>query len=161
MGVSSALLARVTTTDSSFDTFVVPLIISGIGIVTLYIPLSIAVLSATTPEQGPKASAFLNLAFQLGGSAGIAVLTVFVDQREAFHSTILAGAATLSGLSHRGFSATSEQVRRLAGQIGAQSTVLSYADASYFIAVLGVICIPLVFLLRRPKAAPRILEISE
>jgi len=161
VGVSSALLALATTSDSSFGTFVVPLALSGIGIVTLYIPLSIAVLGATTPEQGPKASAFLNLALQLGGSAGVALLTVFVDRREAFHSTILAGAATLSNLSQRGFAATPENVRQLASVIGTQSTVLSYADASYLIALLGVVCIPLVFLLRKPKVAPRVVEISE
>jgi MFS transporter, DHA2 family, multidrug resistance protein len=153
VGISSTLLAFATTTDSSFATFIVPLVLSGIGIVTLYIPLSISVLSATTPEQGPKASAFLNLALQLGGSAGIALLTVFVDQREAFHSTILSGVATLNNLSQRGFAATPAHLRQLANLIDAQSTVLSYADASYLIALLGVLCIPLVFLLRRPKAS--------
>ncbi|MDB5041657.1 MAG: drug resistance transporter, EmrB/QacA subfamily, partial [Candidatus Eremiobacteraeota bacterium] len=161
VGISSGLLASATTSDSSFGTFVLPLILSGIGIVTLYIPLSIAVLGATTPEQGPKASSFLNLALQLGGSAGIAALTVFVDQREAFHSTILAGAATLGGLSDRGYAAGPAQITQLAHLIDTQSTVLSYADASYLIALLGVVCIPLVFLLRRPKTARRTAEISE
>jgi DHA2 family multidrug resistance protein len=155
------LLGYATTSDSSFGTFVVPLILSGIGIVTLYIPLSIAVLSATTPEQGPKASAFLNLALQLGGSAGIAVLTMFVDQREAFHSTILAGSATLRGLHDRGFSTAPAQIPQLAHLVDTQSTVLSYADAAYLIALLGVLCIPLVFLLRRPRAVRRTAEIAE
>jgi DHA2 family multidrug resistance protein len=161
VGISSGLLASATTSDSSFGTFVLPLILSGIGIVTLYIPLSIAVLGATTPEQGPKASSFLNLALQLGGSAGIAVLTVFVDHREAFHSTVLAGSATLGGLHDRGFAAGPAQITQLAHVIDTQSTVLSYADASYLIAILGVLCIPLVFLLKRPRAARRTAEISE
>ncbi|HEY4441772.1 MAG TPA: DHA2 family efflux MFS transporter permease subunit [Candidatus Elarobacter sp.] len=150
-GISSAMIAQATTADSTFATFVLPMVLSGIGIVTLYIPLSIAVLGATTPEQGPKASAFLNLALQLGGSAGIAVLTTFVDRREAFHSTILAGAATLSSLRARGFVAPNPA--QLAHLIDAQAIVLSYADASYLVALLGVVCIPLVFLLRRPRTA--------
>ena len=152
VGISSGLLGSATTSDSSFGTFVVPLILSGIGIVTLYIPLSIAVLGATTPEQGPKASAFLNLALQLGGSAGIAALTVFVDRREAFHSTILAGGATLAALHDHGFATAPAQIAQLAHLIDTQSTVLSYADASYLIALLGVLCVPLVFLLRKPRA---------
>jgi DHA2 family multidrug resistance protein len=155
---SSDLLGFATTSDSSFGTFVVPLILSGIGIVTLYIPLSIAVLGATTPQQGPKASAFLNLGLQLGGSAGIAVLTVFVDQREAFHSTILAGAATLGNPNVREFAGTTTQLSRL---IDTQSTVLSYADATYLIGLLAVLCIPLVLLLRRPRAARQAVEINE
>jgi MFS transporter, DHA2 family, multidrug resistance protein len=161
VGISSGLLGAATTSDSSFGTFVVPLILSGIGIVTLYIPLSISVLGATTPEQGPKASAFLNLALQLGGSAGIAALTVFVDQREAFHSTILAGAETLRTLNERGLGAAPAQLAQLTHVVDTQSTVLSYADAAYLTAILGVLCIPLVLLLRRPRAAHRPAEISE
>jgi MFS transporter, DHA2 family, multidrug resistance protein len=158
VAVSCDLLGHVTTFDSSFGTFVVPQVLSGIGIVTLYIPLSIAVLSSTTPEQGPKASAFLNLGMQLGGSAGIAVLTVFIDRREAFHSTILAGAATLGNLNIREFGGTAGQLAHL---IDTQSIILSYADATYLIGILGVLCLPLVFLLRKPRQAPRIVEISE
>jgi DHA2 family multidrug resistance protein len=161
VAISSALLGYATTSDSSFSTFVVPLMLSGIGIVTLYIPLSITVLGATTPEQGPKASAFLNLALQLGGSAGIAMLTVYVDQRETFHSTVLGGAATLSNLNVRGFVATTGHVIQLAHLLGTQSTVLSYADATYLIGALALLCIPLVFLLRRAEALHRTVEISE
>jgi DHA2 family multidrug resistance protein len=153
VGISSALLGVASTPDSSFGTFVVPLILSGIGIVTLYIPLSIAVLGATTPEQGPKASAFLNLALQLGGSAGIAMLTVFVNRREAFHSTILSGTTTLHDLNARGLAGTTAQIAQLSHIVDTQSTVLSYADATYLVGLLAVLCIPLVFLLKRPRAA--------
>jgi DHA2 family multidrug resistance protein len=158
VALSCDLLGHVTTLDSSFGTFILPQIISGIGIVALYIPLSIAVLGATTPAQGPKASAFLNLGLQLGGSAGIAVLTVFIDRREAFHSTILAGAATLAHLSIREFTGTTAQLARL---IDVQSIILSYADATYLIGILGVVCLPLVFLLRKPKPAARDISIGE
>jgi MFS transporter, DHA2 family, multidrug resistance protein len=158
VALSADLLGHVTTSDSSFGTFVLPQVLSGIGIVTLYIPLSIAVLGATTPEQGPKASAFLNLGLQLGGSAGIAALTVFIDQREAFHSTILAAGETLSNVNFRDFAGTTAQLAHL---IDVQSTVISYADATYLVGILCVLCLPLVFLLRRPRAAGRIVEIAE
>ena len=162
VAISSAQLGYVSTTDSTFSAFIVPQIISGIGIVTLYIPLSIAVLRSTTPEQGPKASAFLNLALQLGGSAGIAILTVFVDRREAFHSTILAGTATLGNINVREFAGTPAKIAQLSQLIGVQSTVLSYADATYLIGALSLVCIPLVFLLRKPKATtPVVVELGE
>jgi DHA2 family multidrug resistance protein len=151
VAVSSDLLGHVTTTDSSFGTFVLPQVLSGIGIVTLYIPLSIAVLGATTPQQGAKASAFLNLGLQLGGSAGIAALTVFIDQREAFHSTILASAVTVHDLGMRNFSGSIVQLAHLAD---VQSIVLSYADATYLVGLLGLLCLPLVFLLRRRVRVP-------
>lgn len=161
VAISSDLLGFASTSDSSFGTFVLPLILSGVGIVTLYIPLSIAVLGATTPEQGPKASAFLNLALQLGGSAGIAALTVFVDRREAFHSTILAGAATLGNPAVHGLAGTMAGIAQLAHLIDVQSTVLSYADATYVTGLLAVACIPLVFLLKRPRSARRPAELGE
>ena len=115
-------------------------------------------LGATTPAQGPKASAFLNLGLQLGGSAGVALLTVFIDRREAFHSTILAGAATLRDLNIDGFAGTTAQLAHL---VDTQSVILSYADATYLIGFLGMICLPLVLLLRRPQAVPRITHITE
>jgi DHA2 family multidrug resistance protein len=158
VALSSDLLAHATTSDSSFGTFVLPQVLSGIGIVTLYIPLSIAVLGATTPAQGPKASAFLNLGLQLGGSAGIAALTVFIDQREAFHSTILAATATLGNPNIRDFAGTTAQLAHL---IDVQSIVISYADATYLVGILAVLCLSLVFLLRRPRATGRPVEITE
>ncbi len=148
VALSADLLGHVTTSDSSFGTFVLPQVLSGIGIVTLYIPLSIAVLGATTPEQGPKASAFLNLGLQLGGSAGIAALTVFIDQREAFHSTILAAGMTLGNLNVRDFAGSAALLAHL---VDVQSIVISYADATYLIGILCILCLPLVFLLRRRR----------
>ena len=170
LAISNDVLGDATTSDSSFGTFVFPLILSGIGIVTLYIPLSIAVLGTTTPEQGPKASAFMNLALQLGGSVGVAALTFFVDQREAFHSTILGGTMTLANVNVRALTGTvlgnaGARVAELAHLVDTQSTVLSYADSAFLIGVLCVASIPLVFLLRRPRrAAPAVrkpVEISE
>jgi DHA2 family multidrug resistance protein len=155
---SSALLGYATTPESSFGTFVLPLILSGIGLVTLYIPLSIAVLGATTPEQGPKAGAFLNLAVQLGGSVAVAGMSVFIDKREAFHSTILSAAATLGNLNVQHFAGSIAQLSTL---INTQSVVLSYADATYLIGLLGVLSIPLVFLLKKPRQSNQPAEIAE
>lgn len=161
VAISCVQLGYATNPDSTFGTFVVPLLLSGIGTVTLYIPLSIAVLGSTTPEQGPKASAFLNLALQLGGSAGVAALTVFVDRREALHSTVLAGTATILNLNVHGFAVTTPHLVQLAHLLGTQSTVLAYADASYVIGAAAMLSIPLVFLLRRPRPGPKTVEIAE
>jgi DHA2 family multidrug resistance protein len=158
VALASALQGYATTSQSSFGTFVLPLILSGIGLVTLYIPLSIAVLGATTPQQGPKAAAFLNLALQLGGSIGVAMMSVFIDQREAFHSTILAGSATLANPNIQHFPGTRAQLSNL---IGTQSTVLSYADATFLIGILCVLSVPLVLLLQRAKTARVPVEIAE
>ena len=70
----------------------------------------------------------------------------------------MAGAATLAHLSIREFTGTTAQLARL---IDVQSIILSYADATYLIGFLGVVCLPLVFLLRKPKPAARDISIGE
>jgi DHA2 family multidrug resistance protein len=156
-GVSSIMLAQITTLESSFGTFVVPLILSGIGLVTLFIPLSIAVLGGTTPEEGPKATSFLSLAQQLGGSIGVAAMSVIIDEREAFHSTILGAEETIGTLAH---TATNTTVQSVASLVYDQSTIMSYADATYAIAALAFVSLPLVLLLRKPKKTDQPIEMG-
>ena len=85
-------------------------------------------------------------------------MSVFIDQREAFPSTILGGSATLSNVNVREFIGTTAQLTQL---INTQSTILSYADATFLIGMLGVSSVPLVFLLRKPRKAQQAVEVSE
>jgi DHA2 family multidrug resistance protein len=152
----TALLAHVTTPLSDFWTFAPPLIVTGIGVAFLFTPISIAVLRATTPSEGPKAGAMVNLATQLGGSVSIAFLDVLVDRRMTFHSEVLQGSVTRANLQvqlflHHGSPAELAQI------VGTQAAVLAYADATWVMALLAGICTPLVLLMRRPRkgaAAP-------
>jgi hypothetical protein len=54
--------------ETDFWQFGPPLMLVGIASALLFVPLSVAVLGATTPSEGPKAGAMINLAIQLGGS---------------------------------------------------------------------------------------------
>ena len=68
--------------DAAFVDFLLPLGLNGVGSALLWIPLSVAVLSSTTPREGPKAAAFVQLALQLGGSISVAALAVILHGRE-------------------------------------------------------------------------------
>ena len=107
VAAGSWLQAGVTTAEAGFWSFAPALIITGIGSAMLFIPLSIAVLGATTPEDGPKASAFINVSTQLGGSIAVAALAILIDWRWSFHSTILGAGQTLANPS--GFSCATER----------------------------------------------------
>ncbi len=144
--------ASIMTAQASFWTFAIPLVLSGLGSVTLYIPMTIAVLGSTTPQDGPKASAFINLSLQLGGSISVAMLDVFIHQREEFHSTIIGGTLTQANVTVRDFLATHSPLT-LANLAYTQSTILSYADASMAIGTVAVVCLPLIFLMRRRRNA--------
>ncbi len=151
IALGSWMQARVTTPQADFWSFGWALIITGFGAALLFIPLSIAVLGATTPAEGPKAGAFVNLSTQLGGSIAVAGLDVLIDQRLTFHSQILGAATTMSSSAVRNF-LHGGTVDQLSGIIYTQAAVLSYADATLAIAVLCLLCAPLVLLMRKPAS---------
>ncbi len=95
-GIGSTEQAFVTTSDAGFWTFALPLALTGAGAAMLFIPLSIAVLGATSASDGPKASAFINLSTQLGGSIAVAGLSAYLDQRQSFHADLLRTNITLA-----------------------------------------------------------------
>ena len=150
VALANAMQAFVTTEEASFWSFGWPLVLSGLGIAMLFIPLSIAVLGATKPEDGPKASAFINLALQLGGSVAVAMLDVVIDRREQFHSTILSGNLTLSDPAVRTF-LHSNPISSLSQIMYGQSAILSFADATFLIAAVTLLCVPLILLMRKRR----------
>lgn len=150
IAIGSVLQANITTLQAGFWSFGVPLAVTGVGAAMLFIPLSIAVLGATTPEEGPKASAFINLSTQLGGSIAVAALDVFLDRREAFHSAVLGSHATTADPIVQQF-LKFHPAAALSALVNAQALVLSYADATFAVAIVCVACVPLIFFMRKPK----------
>ena len=124
----------------------------GIASALLFVPLSVAVLGATTPSEGPKAGAMINLAIQLGGSVLIALLDVVIDRRMTFHSEVLAGAQSLSNPTTAQYLAHGGTLPQLTQVVNTQALV-AFADVNYALMGIALLCIPLVFLMRKPKAS--------
>jgi DHA2 family multidrug resistance protein len=146
------LLARITAPAVEFWDFFIPLALTGIGSALLWIPLSVAVLGATTQREGPKAGAFVNLSVQLGGSISVAILAVILHNRESFHSTIIGAGLSVANPQVQQY-LTHGTLAQLAQMAYAQSAIVSFSDVNYAIALLSVLCIPLIFLMRRRKVA--------
>jgi DHA2 family multidrug resistance protein len=159
IAVGNAMQAHITTLDAGFWTFAISLGLTGIGASMLFIPLSIAVLGATTPSEGPKAGAFINLATQLGGSIAVAGLSVYLDRRQYFHAEILGANATLSNPNVQQF-LQNNPLAALSEAVNGQALILAYADATLVISVVCVVCAPLIFLMRKPKAPAGPVEIG-
>jgi DHA2 family multidrug resistance protein len=154
VGLGSYLQARITTPDATFWSFAVPLILTGIGSALLWVPLSVAVLGGSPPKDGPKAGAFINLAVQLGGSVSVAGLAVLLHGRQTFHSDIIGSTLTLANPVVRDF-LTHISLGQLAQVAEAQTTIVSFADVTYAIALVAFVCIPLILLMkRRTQVAP-------
>ena len=147
------LQAGITTYVSGFWTFFAPLALAGAAAALLFVPISIAVLGATTPEEGPKAAAMINLGVQLGGSIAVALLDAVIDRRWTFHSDVLDAFANIHRLPIERFLHAGGTMHLLAMQIDAQASVLAYADATYVMMLIALLCTPLVLLMRKPRAA--------
>jgi DHA2 family multidrug resistance protein len=145
--LSSLWQGLVTTPISGFSTFIGSLVLGGAAVAFIFVPISVAVLGSVPQERGSSASAWINLAIQLGGSISIALLGAFVDRREAFHQALLAATAGHAALTIP----SANDLSQLAGLVTGQSLVLAYADTSYVVAFVCVIAMPMVFLMKRPR----------
>ncbi|HZW53596.1 MAG TPA: DHA2 family efflux MFS transporter permease subunit [Candidatus Elarobacter sp.] len=158
IGASQIWLGYLTTSQNDFNSLLGPAIVAGIGLAMLFVPISIAVMSAIPPEVVPKAAAFQSLSLQLGGSFSTAALITLLARRNAFHQSVLAQSATpdnvaLQNLIQQMHSA-SAAVGTLYQHITTQAGVMAYADAQWALGALTFFLLPLVFVLpRRRKGA--------
>ncbi|MGZ6103067.1 MAG: DHA2 family efflux MFS transporter permease subunit [Vulcanimicrobiaceae bacterium] len=156
LAVSSWMLAQVTTATAGFWTFFWCLIISGLGLSQIFVPLSMAVLNSVPAKDVAAASAFFNLARQVGGSVATAVLVTVLVRGVTQHQDALSGSITLHAssvsqfLQINGGQHSMQALRNLANQVAQQALVLSYADTSRLTAILTIVLAPLVALMRRP-----------
>jgi MFS transporter, DHA2 family, multidrug resistance protein len=150
-GLGSLWLASGVTTTSAIGTFVAPLLFIGVGAAFVYSPLLVATMRAVAPEAAAKASSFIVLFFQLGGSISSASIVAFLDRRLQFHQTVLAAETTLSRIPVADFLQHAGRTV-LASSVVEQATALSYADAFLVTGALALLITPGVLLLARKRA---------
>ena len=157
LGVSNWMLATVTTSETSFWTLGPALIISGLGLSQIFVPLSIAVLGAVPPKDVPAASAFFNLARQVGGSIATAVLVTVLLRSVTQHQAALGSDVTLHAqavhqyLQAHGGEHSVSALQNLTNLVTQQAYILSYADTARLTALITLVLAPLVILMRRPR----------
>ena len=149
--ISSFWLFTRMTSDSGFGHFVVPLLVGGAGSAMLAVPLLIIIQGTTSAADGPKASAFITLAFQLGGSVAGAVLVTIVDRRAAFHLDRLASAVTLGRVAIPDAPSRGWIVKTFT-LVAQQAQTMAFADTAFVVGAMAMVLILLVPLLKRqPK----------
>lgn len=157
---------------AGYDDVRLPLIIRGFALGFLFAPINNAAYGNIDPRTAQQASGLINLARQLGGSFGIAVLGTYLTNHIKFQRASLvehlyvgnplaeARLNTLQqGMMSKG--ADPETAHRMAlaaldGQVTRQASMLAYNDCWMLILICFVVTIPAIFLLRKPKgkAAP-------
>jgi DHA2 family multidrug resistance protein len=142
---SFAMLALNMTPQSESGSFFVPLVISGIGQSMLLVPLLTSVYGSVKPVDGPKASSFIALSVQLGGSISSTFLVTIFDRRTSFHSDIDRGVVTLGNPLLQTLYASPHALAKIARLIALQASNAGFADAFFVLvpiaasALLGVL----------------------
>jgi DHA2 family multidrug resistance protein len=161
-------LGHLTTQSGEPDTRTA-LMIRGFGLGFLFTPINNAVYANLKRNEVQQASGLINLARQLGGSFGIAILGTFVINHTQYHRVDLlrnlypgnpvmqqrlqgtTGALMAHGLSH--VQAQRVAVGVLNQTIMRQAATMSYNDAFLMILIVFCFTAPAILLLRKSQSS--------
>jgi DHA2 family multidrug resistance protein len=159
-------LGHLTTLSGEDDTRIA-LLIRGFGLGFLFAPINQVAYASIQPHEAQQASGLINLARQLGGSFGIAILGTYLVGRSDAHRANLvtylysgnpAMETRLNGLANafhtKGYSADAAKhaaYSALNHTVNTQALTNSYNDSYMMILVVFVITAPGIFFLRKAK----------
>ncbi len=166
-GVTLIWLARINLNAGYWDIFW-PQLIQGAGLSLLFVPLTTVAMDRIPRERMGYATSLFNLMRNIGGSVGIAVTATMLS-REQQATAVLYGAnvtaydATTQALFTQlqsGFlaagadmtTATNRAYAALSGIVRQQAAMVSFVWLFQLLGVLFLVLLPLVLLMRRPRA---------
>jgi DHA2 family multidrug resistance protein len=165
LAISSFLDTHLTPTSDGGD-FVWSQLLRGAGQMMAMMPLNQASVGSVAREDTGDAAGLYNMARNLGGSLGLALLGVFIDRRMEMHSDVIREAVSANSTlaqeriaaNAAGFAASGgdlahgqmQALKQLAVQIDLQALVMTYGECFWALGVALLATIPLVFLLRPP-----------
>ena len=142
-------------------------VLRGLGIGFLFIPVSVVAYQSLKGAQIAQGTALWNLALQMGGSLGIAVLNTYVISMTQFHRVDLAGhigagdtifserqAGLVQSLVAHGVGlpqATNAALGMIEQTVQAQAVTMAYNDAFLLIGTVYVFVFPVILLLQKPR----------
>ncbi len=150
--------------DSAGGDFTVSQLLRGVGQVLAAMPLNQVSMAALGRENAADGAGIFSMARNLGGSVGLALCGVLIDQRSAVHSDTIREALTANSLRgqmqlsadgvSQGIDAATARLRvisQLSGLIEKNALVMTYSDCFWLMGAAILAVAPIVFLLRRPK----------
>ena len=145
------------------------LIIRGAALGLLFAPINNVAFGSLAPKDAQQAAGLINLARQLGGSFGIAVLGTYLTRHAASHRVDLVGnlyagnpafelrfGGLVASAQAGGMPLAAAQQRAFAlldGTVARQALMLAYNDAWLLILLTFTAVVPAVFVLRKPRGA--------
>ncbi|NRB57384.1 MAG: DHA2 family efflux MFS transporter permease subunit [Salinicola sp.] len=161
IGIGTAMNNNLTS-ESGFWEFFWPQIVRGVGMILCIIPASRIALGTLPPQELGNAAGLFSVMRNLGGAVGLAMLDTVRDWREDYHWNQLIPAL------NQGRVVVQQQIENyqamlighvadpyhsavaLLGQrFGIQAQVLAYNDIFLWLGCIYLLCVPLVFLLKK------------
>ncbi|TRX35615.1 DHA2 family efflux MFS transporter permease subunit [Flavobacterium restrictum] len=144
-----------------------PLILRGVGLGLLFVPITTLSLSTLSGKHIGEGAAFTGMMRQLGGSFGIAIITTFIARFNQEHRANLVTHLDVTsfevqkmvhqlqqGFMSKGYSeniALSKAYKAIEYKVMTQSAVLSYMDIFLYLGIMFLLCIPIIFLIKKAK----------
>ncbi|WP_425518420.1 MDR family MFS transporter [Paraburkholderia edwinii] len=167
MYAASCMLDIDLTAQSVGHDFVWSQLIRGTAQMLAMMPLNQASMAAVSREDSGDAAGLYNMARNLGGSIGLAIIGTVIDRRTTFHTAMIRESVSANSLigqenlatnaanwfTHTGDMAYSHMraLGQLATQIQQQATVMTYSETFYLLGIALLACIPLALLLKTPR----------
>ncbi len=144
-----------------------PNILSGLAMGFIFVPLTITSMGALPNEQMGNAAGVYNLMRNIGGSIGIAMATTLVARGTQTHQALMVGhlspyrpefqqylqsTSRMLGQYSDPASAQQQAYGLLYGRLQQQANLFAYVDTFRWLALLCLVCVPLVLLFRKTKA---------
>jgi len=152
------------TGDWAFGELVVPQICRGFGLMACMLPINNLALGTLPPGRLKNASGIYNLTRNLGGAVGLAGINTVLDWRIDLHLTRLHEYVSANNpqvqmwldsltqaYSRSQGDAANMALKKLAGFVRGQATVMSFADLFLVMTLLFLALLPLLVLVQKPK----------
>ncbi len=165
----SCLLDIELTAQSVGHDFLWSQLIRGVAQILAMMPLNQASMAAVSREDSGDAAGLYNMARNLGGSVGLAIIGTVIDRRTTFHTATLRESLTANSLVGQERIASSaaswfaqtgdlayskmRALGQIAAQIHQQAVVMTYSETFYLLGLALLACIPLALLLKTPSGA--------
>ena len=165
--VASCLLDIGLTAHSVGHDFYDSQLLRGLAQILCMMPLNQASMAAVSREESGDAAGLYNMARNLGGSVGLALLGTVIDRRNVFHTDSMRESLTANSVLGQDYLAAStanwfaqtgdiveakaRALAQIAGQIQQQAMVMTFNDAFFGLAIVLMACVPLALILKSPR----------
>lgn len=144
---------------TDFETILWPRLITGAALAFHFVPLTTLTMRLLPKEELGTATALFGLMQSMGGSVGIAAATTMFSRSVQIHHVYLASHVTAYDRAYQWWAASPASIAHMKGHgqyllyglLNREASMLAFNDVFLYLAILGIVVLPLIFLMRRVK----------